>query len=141
MMIKSFTFTDSISPNRTPMISNLMNDKNPKTTNPMAKDECERSPSSASPAKVVVFCNLNKINATKDETANIDNETFISSDIDNITPNNAECANVSPKNESLRQTTKHPRGPVTIAIPIPAISALNKKSSNILFCFFHDVTI
>ena len=141
MMIKSFTFTDSISPNRTPMISNLMNDKNPKTTNPMAKDECERSPSSASPAKFVVFCNLNKINAIKDETANIDNETFISSDIDNITPNNAECANVSPKNESLRQTTKHPRGPVTIAIPIPAISALNKKSSNILFCFFHDVTI
>jgi hypothetical protein len=123
------------------MISNLINVKNPKTTKPMAKEECERSPSSASPAKFVVFCNLNKINATKDETANIDNETFISSDIDNITPNNAECANVSPKNESLRQTTKHPRGPVTIAIPIPAISALNKKSSNILFHFFHDVTI
>ena len=109
-----------------------MNDKNPKTTNPMAKDECERSPSSASPAKFVVFCNLNKINATNDETANIDSEMFISNDIDNITPNNAECASVSPKNESLRHTTKHPRGPVTRAIPIPAISALNKKSSKIV---------
>jgi hypothetical protein len=27
---------------------------------------------------------------------------------------------------------KHPRGPVTIAMPIPAIKALIKKSSNII---------
>ena len=63
-------------------------------------------------------------NIPKDKMAKIDKEILISNDTDNITPNNAEWANVSPKNDKRLQTTKHPRGPVTKAIPIPAIKAL-----------------
>ena len=50
---------------------------------------------------------------------------------DRVTPSKAECARVSPKYDNLLQITKHPRGPVTIAMPSPAIKALIKKSSNI----------
>ena len=139
---KSLTLTERISPNRTPIISNLINDKKPNTTNPIARDEWDKSPNNESLAKLVVFCSFNKSNATKDETTNTDNEILISNVTDNITPNKAECASVSPKNDSLLQTTKQPRGPVTKAIPIPAIKALNKKSSNIiiflLLLYFHQ---
>ena len=48
-------------------------------------------------------------------------------------------ASVSPKNDSLLQTTKHPNGPVTRAIPTPAIKALNKKSSNIILISENDL--
>ena len=55
----------------------------------------------------------------------------------NVTPSNAECDRVSPKYDKRRHTTKHPSGPVTIAIPIPAIKALTKKSSNIIWIYSH----
>ena len=37
------------------MISNLINVKNPITTNPTANEECAKSPSKASPGKLVFF--------------------------------------------------------------------------------------
>ena len=127
----SFVFTDSISPNKTPIISNLINDKKPSITNPIAKEEWDINPSKESPAKLVVFCNLSKSKATREETAKIVIETLILKVIESKTPNKAEWANVSPKNDNRLQTTKHPNGPATKAIPMPAISALTKKSSNI----------
>ena len=51
-----------------------------------------------------------------------------------VIPNKAEWAKVSPKNDSLLQTTKHPKGPVTSAIPIPTNKALIKKISETLKC-------
>ena len=41
------------------------------------------------------------------------------------------------KNESLLQIVKHPKGPVTIATPKPAIKAPIKKSSSIKFFRFY----
>ena len=40
------------------------------------------------------------------------------------------------KKDNLLQIIKHPKGPVIKAIPIPAIKALIKKSSNILLFRF-----
>ena len=135
MIKRSFTFTDKISPNKTPIISNLINDKNPNTTKPIAREECDSKPNNASPARYVEFSNFNKIKDTIEATINTEKAIFISNEIDNKTPSKEECASVSPKNDSRLQTTKHPRGPVTNAIPIPAINALNKKSSNIFIIF------
>ena len=87
---KSFVFTDRISPNKIPIMSNLMNDKKPNINNQIARDECDINPSKASPARLVVFSSLNKSSATKDETAKIVKETFILNDIESSTPNNAE---------------------------------------------------
>ena len=56
---------------------------------------------------------------------------FISTKKASATPSKAAWDRVSPKYESLLHITKHQRGPVTIATPIPAIKALIKKSSNI----------
>ena len=62
-------------------------------------------------------------------------EILILKDIESKTPNKAEWANVSPKNDKRLQTTKHPSGPATKAIPMPAIKALIKKSSSIFILF------
>ena len=51
----SSTVTASISPNNKPIISNLIKDKNPITTSPIAKEECARRPNKASPGKLVFF--------------------------------------------------------------------------------------
>ena len=56
-----------------------------------------------------------------------------------VTPKSAECASVSPKKANLLQIIKHPSGPVTRAIPTPAINALIKKSSNIEYYLFLTV--
>ena len=103
------------------------------TTNPIAKDEWANNPNNASPGSFVVFCNLNKIKATADEINKTENEILISNEKARVTPNNDEWANVPAKKDNLLHITKHPRGPVTKAIPRPAISALMKKSSNIYF--------
>ena len=52
---KSSTVTANISPNNNPIISNLINDKKPITTRPIAKDEWARSPNKASPGRFVLF--------------------------------------------------------------------------------------
>ena len=52
-----------------------------------------------------------------------------------VTPNSAECAKVPAKKENLLQMIKHPHGPVTKAIPIPATKALIKKSFNIAIVY------
>ena len=83
-------FTERISPNNTPKTSNLIKDKKPSITNPIANEECEIKPSRESPAKFVDFSNLSKISATRDETTKIVNETFIFRDIYSKTPSNAE---------------------------------------------------
>ena len=67
-----------------------------------------------------------------------DREILILKENANVTPKSAECDKVSPKYARRRQMTKHPNGPVTIATPIPATKALTKKSSNIIFLFFHQ---
>ena len=52
-----------------------------------------------------------------------------------VTPNSAEWAKVPAKKENLLHLIKHPHGPVTKAIPIPAIKALIKKSFNIAIVY------
>ena len=66
------------------------------------------------------------------ETKKTDKAILISKDKARVTPSNAEWDKVSPKKDSLLQITKHPRGPATKAMPMPAIRALIKKSSNII---------
>ena len=66
----SLIVTANMSPNNNPMISNLMNVKNPITTSPTAKDEWAKSPSKASPGRLVLFCKSIRINAIKDEIIN-----------------------------------------------------------------------
>ena len=88
--IMSLTLTASISPNKSPIKSNLIVAKRPITTKPIAKDECASNPSKASDGKLVVFCNFNKINATIDEITNTDNAILISVVYDKVTPNKAE---------------------------------------------------
>ena len=41
-----------------------------KSTNPIAKTECDKSPNKASSGKFVLFCKNNKDNATKHEIIN-----------------------------------------------------------------------
>ena len=113
------------------MISNLINVKKPITTKPTASDEWASSPSKASPGKLVFLSSFTKINAIIDEVINIATAILKSRVYAIVTPSKAEWARVSPKYDNLLQTTKHPRGPVTKAIPIPATKALIKKSSNI----------
>ena len=120
-----------ISPKRKPMISKRIKDKNPITTNPTANDECAKRPRRASPGNLVFFCNFNKIRAIIDDIIKTERAILTSKVKARVTPKRAECANVSPKKASLLQIIKHPSGPVTKAIPIPAINALIKKSSNI----------
>ena len=79
-----------------------------------------------------LFCKLNKSNAIMLEIKKTDKDILMLNEKANVTPSNAECDRVSPKYDKRRHTTKHPSGPVTIAIPIPAIKALTKKSSNII---------
>ena len=105
-------------------------------TRPKAKVEWANKPSKASPGRFVTLCKLIKNIATTADMRKTANEIFISNDKANVTPKRAECANVSPKNESLLQIVKHPKGPVTIATPKPAIKALIKKSSSIKFFSF-----
>ena len=86
--------------------------------------------------------NLNWIDITKNknaelETKKTDKEILTLNENANVTPKSAECDKVSPKYAKRRQMTKHPNGPVTIATPMPATKALTKKSSNIIFLFFH----
>ena len=76
-MNKSSILTAKISPNNKPIISNLINVKNPITTNPTANDECAKSPSNASPGKLVFFWSWININAIKDETKNTEKAVFI----------------------------------------------------------------
>jgi len=133
---KSISFTARISPNNKPMISNLIEDKKLITTKPTANDEWASKPNKASPGNFVVFCNLRSIKATAEEIKKTEKATLISKKKPIVTPNKAEWDKVSPKKESLLQIIKHPIGPVTRAIPIPAIKALIKKSSNIIIVFF-----
>ena len=126
-----------MSPNSNPIRSKRIKDKKLITTKPTAKDECASNPNKASPGKFVVFCNFNKINATAEETKKTDKAILISKEKAKVTPNSAEWDRVSPKKDNLLQITKQPRGPATKAMPIPAIKALIKKSSNIVNVFFH----
>ena len=134
----SLTVTERISPNNKPIISNLINVKKPIKTKPTAMLECASKPNNASPGNLVLFCKLNNNNAIIPETKNTDREILILKENANVTPKSAECDKVSPKYAKRRQMTKHPNGPVTIATPIPATKALTKKSSNIIFLFFHQ---
>ena len=56
----SFVVTANMSPNKRPIISNLMNVKNPITTKPTAREEWANKPSKASPGRLVFFLKLNK---------------------------------------------------------------------------------
>ena len=70
--------TARISPNNKPIISKRIYDKKPITTNPIARDEWANKPNKASLGSLVVFCNLNKINATADEINNTEKDMLIS---------------------------------------------------------------
>ena len=129
--------TERISPNNKPMISKRIKERKPTITSPTAILECARIPSKASLGNLVFFCKLNKRIAIMLEIKNTDKEIFKLKDNANETPSKDECDKVSPKYDKRRHITKHPRGPVTIAIPIPAIRALTKKSSNIILQCFH----
>ena len=81
------------------------------------------------------------MSATIDETINTDKEIFMSKEIEKVTPNKAAWERVSPKKDNRLQITKQPKGPVTSAIPTPAIKALIKKSSIIKgYNFFFNST-
>ena len=86
----SFVVTESISPNNKPIISNLINERKPIMTSPTAILECARRPNNASPGNLVLFCKLNKSNATIPETKNTDKEILILKEKANVTPNNDE---------------------------------------------------
>ena len=105
--------------------------KKPITTSPIAKDEWANNPNKASPGKLVLFCKYIRINAIKDEIMNTERAILNSKVYAKVTPSKAEWARVSPKYDNRLHITKHPKGPVTIAIPSPATKALIKKSSNI----------
>ncbi len=109
---------------------NRIDVKNPITTRPTAKEEWANKPNKASPGNFVVCCNFKSISATTDEIKKTENAMLISKNTDIVTPNKAAWANVSPKKDNLLQIMKQPKGPVTNAIPTPAINALIKKSSN-----------
>jgi len=128
---KSFWLTAKMSPNNNPITSNLIEDKNPITTSPTAKDEWANKPNKASPGNFVVFCNFSNIIAINEEIINTDKAILTLKKTAMVTPSNAECDKVSPKKDSLLQIIKQPIGPVTKAIPVPANNALIKKSSNI----------
>ncbi len=67
----------------------------------MSKDEQiqsgVRSPNNASPGSFVLFCKLNKSNATIPETKNTDKEMLMLKEKAKVTPRSAECDKVSPK--------------------------------------------
>ncbi len=67
------------------------------TTNPTARDEWARSPSKASPGRLVLFWRFIKIRAIKAEIINTDNAMLNSKEYASVTPSNAEWDNVSPK--------------------------------------------
>ena len=67
---KSVTLTAKMSPNNKPIISNLINVKNPITTSPTAKDEWANKPNKASPGRLVLFWSFININAINDEIMN-----------------------------------------------------------------------
>ena len=99
-------------------MSNLINVRNPITTNPTANEEWANNPSKASPGKFVFFWSLIKIKATADEVRKTENAILISIVTANVTPRRAEWAKVSPKKDNLLHTIKQPNEPVTIAIPV-----------------------
>ena len=78
-------------------MSNLIKVKKPITTRPTANEEWAKSPSKASPGKLVFFWSCIKINAIKDEIINTETAKFNSKDYAIVTPSKAECASVSPK--------------------------------------------
>ena len=135
---RSISFTAKMSPNNSPIISNRIVVRKPITTKPTARDECANKPNNASPGSFVVFWSFKSISAIADEIKKTENAIFNSKKKAIVTPRSAEWDNVSPKKDNLLQIIKHPRGPVTNAIPIPAIKALIKKSSNI-YCFLFIV--
>ena len=55
------------------IISNLIKDKKPITTSPIAKDEWAKRPNNASPGKFVLFWSCINVNAIKDEIINTEN--------------------------------------------------------------------
>ena len=93
----SSVVTERISPNNKPIISNLMKERKPIITSPIASVECARSPSNASPGNFVLFCKLIKSNAIAPETINTAKEILILNEKANVTPSSAECDKVSPK--------------------------------------------
>ena len=116
-----------------------MYDKYPITTNPIAKDEWASKPNKASLGKFVFFCNCKSKIARTAEIRKTEKAILISKTNAIVTPSKAECAKVPAKKENLLQITKQPRGPVIKAIPTPAIIALIKKSSNILFFIYSSI--
>ena len=128
-----------MSPNNKAITSNLIEVKKPITTSPTANEAWANRPNKASFGNFVYFCNCNNKIAKTAEIIKTENAILISKNKAMVTPNSAEWANVPAKKDNLLQTTKHPSGPVTSEIPIPAISALVKKSSNIII--FLDLLI
>ena len=126
-----------MSPNSKPIISKRIKERKPTSTNPTAILECARMPNRASLGNFGFFCKLNRRIAIILEIKNTEREIFMLKDKANAPPSKDQCDNVSPKYDNRRHITKHPRGPVTIAIPKPAIRALTKKSSNIILQCFH----
>ena len=86
-----------MSPNNNPIISNLINAKNPITTSPTAREEWARSPNSASPGRLVFFWSWIKINAIADEIIKTEIAILNSNEYAIVTPSKAECERVSPK--------------------------------------------
>ena len=126
-----------MSPNSKPIISKRIKERKPTRTKPTAILECARIPNKASLGNLVFFCKLKRSTAIMLEIKKTEREIFMLKDRANATPSKDECDKVSPKYDNRRHITKHPKGPVTIAIPMPAIKALTKKSSNIILQYFH----
>ena len=59
-------------------MSNLIKVKNPITTRPTARVECAKSPSKASPGRLVFFWSWIKIKAIKDEIIKTESAIFYS---------------------------------------------------------------
>ena len=97
IIIISFKDTANISPNNNPITSNLINDKKPMTTRPIAKEECAKSPNNASPGRLVFFWRLTSSKAIMAEITKTDIAIFNSKEYAIVTPNRAEWAKVSPK--------------------------------------------
>ena len=93
----SLVVTERISPNNRPIMSNLIKVRKPMITRPTAILEWARSPNNASPGSFVLFCKLNKSNATIPETKNTDKEMLMLKEKAKVTPRSAECDKVSPK--------------------------------------------
>ena len=116
-------------------MSNLIELRNPKITKPTARDACASKPNKASLGNFVFFCNCKRMIAKDADIKKTAKAILISKKTAIVTPSSAECAKVPAKKENLLQMIKHPHGPVTKAIPIPATKALIKKSFNIAIVY------